>query len=162
MWQAYAMVSRSSRIKILLIVLAVLVLFIPFLYPLSTCRIEKQQLHMSVAFTRWIVGPEGGILTMKITIENSAGCDANVESLQFTMYRLIYPDNTTEDVSLNDTQLIGTTIPAGGNFTTNFAFEQPFSVGPRSVLMKITVILQDGSSLEVFDGPIDTTVQQKP
>ena len=150
------MVFRSSRIKILLIVLAVLVLFIPFLYP--TCRIDSQQLHMSVAFTRWVVGPEGGILTMNITIENSAGCDANVKSLQFTIYRLIYSDNTTEDVSLNDAQLIGTTIPAGGNFTTNFAFEQAFSVGPRSVLMRITVILQDGSSLEVFDGPVDTTV----
>jgi hypothetical protein len=160
MRQPYAMVSRSSKIKILLIILAVLVLFAPFLY--STCRIESQQLHVSVASIRWIVGPEGGILTMKITIENSARCDANVQSLQFTMYRLINPDNTTQDVSLNDTQLIGTTIPAGGNFTVNFAFDQPFTVGPRSVLMRITVILQDGSSLEVFDGPIDTTVHQKP
>ena len=154
------MVSRSTRIKILLIVLAIVVLFIPFLY--QTCRIEKEQLHTSVTSPRWIVGPEGGILTVKITIENSAGCDANIESLQFRMYRLIHPDNTTEDVDLQDTQVIHTTIPAGGNATTNFAFEQPFRVGPRAVLVKITIIFQDGSSLEVFDGPIDTTTRQQP
>jgi len=156
------MVSRSIRIKIALIVLAVLVLFTPFLYPSFTCRIEKEQLHTSVGSPRWIVGPEGGILTMKITIQNAARCDANIESLQFTMYRLINPDNTTEDVSLNDTQAVHTTIPAGGNFTVNFAFEQPFKVGPRAVLVKIAIILQDGSSLEVFDGAIDTTAEQKP
>jgi len=154
------MVSRSTRIRILLIVLAIVVLFIPFLY--QTCRIEKEQLHASVASPRWIVGPEGGILTLKITIENSAGCDADIESLQFRMYRLIHPDNTTEDVDLQDTQVIHTTIPAGGNATTNFAFGHPFRVGPRAVLVKITIILQDGSSLEVFDGPIDTTIGQQP
>jgi hypothetical protein len=152
------MVSRSTRIKITLVVLAILVLLIPFLY--STCRIEKEQLHTSIASTKWIVGPDGGILTMKITIENSAGCDANVESLQFRIHKLVYPDNTTEDVDLSDTQEIHTTIPAGGKLSTNFAFGQPFIVGPRTVLAKITIILEDGSSLEVFDGPIETTTAE--
>ena len=154
------MVSRSSRIKIALIVLAVLVLLIPFLYP--TCRVEKEQLHISIASPKWIVGPEGGILTMKITIENGAGCDVNVGSLQLRMYRLIYPDNTTEDVDLLDSQDIHATIPTGGNVVTNFAFVQPFLVGPRIVLAKITIIFEDGSSLEVFDGPIDTTAGEQP
>ena len=149
------MVSRSIRIKIMLTVLALLVLFIPFLY--STCRIEKEQLHISIASTKWIVGPEGGILIMNMTIENGAACDANVESLQFRIYRLIYSDNITEDVDLPDTQVIHTAIPAGGKAVTNYAFDQSFTVGPRVVLAKITVILEDGSSLEVFDGPIDTT-----
>ena len=153
------MVSRSTRIKIVLVVLAMLVLLIPFLYP--TCRVEKEQLHISISSTKWIVGPGGGILTMKIGIENGAGCDASVESLQFRMYRLIYPDNTTEDVDLLDAQEIHTTIPAGGNVVTNFAFVQPFAVGPRIVLAKITIIFEDGSSLEVFDGPIDTTAAEQ-
>jgi hypothetical protein len=153
------MVSRSVRIKILLVTLAILVLLMPFLLP-PTCQIGKGQLHTSVTSPRWIVGPEGGILTIKITIENNAGCDANVETLQFTIYRLIY-GNTTEDVDLNDAQVIHTTIPAGGNATVNFAFEQPFSEGPRAVLVRITIILQDSSSLEVFDGAIDTTVRQE-
>jgi len=152
------MVSRSTRIKIVLVVLAVLVLLIPFLYP--TCRVEKEQLHISISSTKWIVGPEGGILTMKIDIENGAGCDASVESLQFRMYRLIYPDNNTEEVDLLDEQVVHTTIPAGGKIETNFAFGQPFTVGPRTVLAKITIILGDGSSLEVFDGPIDTTTAE--
>jgi len=152
------MVSRSTRIRIVLIALAILVLLIPFLYP--TCRVEKEQLHVSIHSTNWIVGPEGGILTMKIDIENSAGCDASAESIQFRMYRLIYTDNTTEDVDLMDEQVIHTTIPAGGKIETNFAFGQPFTVGPRTVLAKIIVILGDGSSLEVFDGPIDTTTPE--
>jgi hypothetical protein len=146
--------SPSTRIKIVLIVLAILVVLAPFLYP--TCRIEKEQLHVGISSIRWIVGPEGGILTMKISIKNSAGCDANVESLQFRIYKLIYADNTTEDVDLLDAQVIHTTIPAGGNVTTNYAFSQPFSAGPRDVLAKITIILGDGSSLEVFDGQIET------
>jgi hypothetical protein len=130
------------------------------MYP--TCRVEKEQLHVSISSTNWIVGPEGGILTMKIAIENSAGCDATVESLQFAIYRLIYPDNTTQDVNLLDTEVIHTTIPAGGNVTTNFAFGQPFTAGPRTVLAKIAVTLGDGSSLEVFDGAIDTTTANSP
>jgi hypothetical protein len=154
------MVSRSTRIKIALIVLAILVLLIPFIYP--TCRVEKEQLHISISSTKWILGPEGGILTMRISIENAAGCDASVESLQFEIYRLIYPDNTTEDVNLVDTQAIHTTIPAAGNVTTNFAFSQPFTVGPQTVLAKIAVTLGDGSSLEVFDGAIDTTTAEQP
>jgi len=155
------MVSRSIRIKIVLIVLAILVLLTPFLYP--TCRIEKEQLHVSISSTMWVANPEGGILTMKITIENSAGCDAKAESLQFRIYRLIYPDNTTEDVDLSDTQVIHNTIPAGGNFTMNFAFGQPFTVeAPQTVLAKITIILEDGSSLEAFDGPINTMMAQEP
>jgi len=154
------MVSRSTRIKIALIVLAILVLLIPFIYP--TCRVEKEQLHISISSTKWILGPEGGILTMSISIENAAGCDASVESLQFEIYRLIYPDNTTEDVNLVDTQAIHTTIPAAGNVTTNFAFGQPFTAGPRTVLAKIAVTLGDGSSLEVFDGAIDTTTAEQP
>jgi hypothetical protein len=155
------MVSRSVKIKIALIVLAVLVLFTPFLYPAFSCRIEKEQLRTSVGSPLLIAGPSGAILTMKITIQNAAGCDANIELLQFTMYRLIY-NNTTEDVSLNDTQAVHTTIPAGGNFTVNFAFDQPFREGPRAVLVRIAIILQDGSSLEVFDGAINTTAGQKP
>jgi len=154
------MVSRSTRIKIVLIVLAILVLLIPFIYP--TCRVEKEQLHISISSTKWIISPEGGILTMKIAIENSAGCDASVESLQFEVYKLIYPDNTTQDVNLLDTQAIHTTIPAGGNVTTNFAFSQPFTAGPRTVLAKIAVTLGDGSSLEVFDGAIDTMTAEEP
>jgi len=155
------MVSRSTRIRILLIVLAVLVLSVPFLYP--TSRIQKEQLHVGVASTQWIAGPGGAILTMKITMKNDAAYDANIESLQFRIYRLIYPDNTTQDVDLNDTQVIHTTIPAGGNVTVNYAFEQPFTVGPpRAVLAKITLVFQDGSSVEVFDGPIDTTPREQP
>jgi len=153
------MASRSTRIKIVLIVLAILVLLIPFIYP--TCHIEKEQLHISISSTQWIIGPQGGILAMKIGIENGAGCDASVESLQFRMYRLIYPDNTTEDVDLIDAQVIHTTVPAGGNVTANFAFDQPFTVGPRTIMAKITVILGDGSSLEVFDGPIDTATAEE-
>jgi hypothetical protein len=149
------MASRSARVKIVLIVMAIAVLLIPFLYP--TCQIGKEQLHVSISSTEWIVGPEGGILTMKIGIKNSAKCSASVESLQFTMYRLIYSDNTTEDVNLSDTQVIHTGIPAGGEVVTNFAFAQPFRVGPRTVVAKIALILEDGSTLDVFDGPIETT-----
>jgi hypothetical protein len=149
------MMSRSTKIKTGLIVMAIVVLLIPFLYP--TCPIGKEQLLVSIPSTKWIVGPEGGILTMKISIKNSAECNASVESLQFTMYRLIYSDNTTEDVDLSDTQVIHTVIPAGGETVINFAFAQPFRVGPRSILAKIALILEDGSSLDVFDGPIETT-----
>jgi len=149
------MVSRSTRIKIFLIVMAMLVLLVPFLY--QTCQIGKEQLRTSVTSPMWVVGPEGGVLTTKVTIENNAGCDANIESLEFRMYKLIYADNTTEEVDMQDKQVIHTTIPAGGNATINFAFGQPFRVGPRIIMVKITVVLQDGSSLEVFDGPIDTT-----
>jgi hypothetical protein len=148
------MTSRSTKIKISLIVLAILVLFIPFLYP--TCRVDKEQLHTSVSSPQWMGSPEGGILTMKIAIENDAGCDAQIESLQFRMYRVVYPDNATEEVDILDGEVVHTTIPAGGNFTMNFAFSQPFSLRPRSILAKITVVLQDGASLEVFDGPIES------
>lgn len=153
------MVSRNTRIKIILIALAMLVLLIPFMYP--TCRVEKDQLHVSISSTKWIMSPQGGVLTMKIGIENGAGCDASVESLQFRIYRLIYLDNSTEDVDLPDAQVIHATIPTGGMIETNFAFNQTFTVGPRTVLAKITVILGDGSSLEVFDGPIDTTTAEE-
>jgi hypothetical protein len=154
------MPSRSTRIKIALIAIAVMVLLAPFLYP--TCRIAKEQLHVGISSIKWIVGPEGGILTMKISIKNDATCDANVESLQFRMYKLFYPDNTTQDVNLLDAQAIHTTIPAGGNITTNYAFAQPFSEGPRAVLAKITIILGDGSSLEVFDGLVETVETPAP
>jgi len=147
------MVSRNTRIKIILIALAILVLLTPFLYP--TCRIEKEQIRVSISSIKWIVGPEGGILTMKISINNTAACDANVESLQFRIRGVIY-SNTSEDVDLSDTQVIHTTIPAGGNVTVNYAFDMAFTAGPRAVLAKITIILQDGSSLEVFDGRIET------
>jgi len=152
------MLSRNTRIKIMLIVLAILVLFMPFLYP--TCRVEGQ-LHVSIAWTKWIVGPEGGILIVNMTINNDAGCDAMVESLQFRIYRLVYPDNSTEDVDMLDTQTIHTVVPAGGMVVTKFAFDHPFTVGPRTVLTKITIILEDGSSLEVFDGPIETTTAEE-
>jgi hypothetical protein len=155
------MVSRSAGIKIILIALAVLVVFIPFLYP--TCRIQKEQLHVSITSPQWIPTPEGAILTLKMKIENNAGCNASIESMQFSMYRLIRPDNTTEDVDLQDTQVIHTTIPSGGNVTVNYAFDYPFTgLGPRIVLAKITLILGDGSSLEAFDGAIDTTGAQQP
>lgn len=152
------MVSARTRTRIILIALAILVLSIPFIYP--GCRIEREQLRISVTSTKWVVGPEGGVLTMNMTIENNAKCDVNLESLQFRIYRLLYPDNSTEDVDLVDTQGVPhgvATISAGGKFAMNYAFAQPFSVGPRAVLAKITVILADGSSLEVFDGEIDTT-----
>jgi hypothetical protein len=148
------MSSRSTRIRLLLIVLATVVLFIPFLYP--TCQVGNEELQTSVSSPQWIGSPEGAILTMKITVENIAGCDAKIESLQFRMYRLIYFDNSTEEVDLLDGQVVHTTIPAGGKFEVNFAFGQPFNVHPRIVLVKIAVVLQDGTSLEVFDGPIDT------
>jgi hypothetical protein len=141
----------------MLVVLAILVLFIPFLYP--TCRIGKEQLHISIDHVQWVPDPRGGILTMRISIENRAGCDANAESLQFKIYRLIYSDNTTQDLDVSDTQEIHATIPAGGTVVTNFAFGQPFNAGPRTVLAKIT-IFEDGSSLEVFDGPIETTTAE--
>ena len=113
----------------MLVVLAILVLFTPFLYSNFRMRIEKQQLHVSVTSPRWVVTPEGGILTVKIVVENNAGCDANIESFQFRMYRVVHVDNTTEDVDLQDTQVIHITIPAGGNVTVNYAFDQPFTVG---------------------------------
>jgi hypothetical protein len=149
------MVSRSTRIKIIFVMLAIFVLFVPFLYP--TCQIRKEQLHMSISSTQWIVRPEGGILIVNMTVQNDAPCDANVESVQFRTYRLIFPDNTTQDVDLLDAQAVHATIPAGGKIVTNFAFDHAFSVGPRTVLTKVSIILADGSSLEVFDGPIDTT-----
>ena len=158
------MVSRGTTIKLLLIVLAVLILFTPFLYP--TCRIEKEQLHTSVTSPEWIGNPEGGVLTMKITIDNSAACDASIESLQLVIYRLIFPDNTTQDVDMQETQSVHTTVPAGGNVTVNIAAEWPFEPGavprPLAVQAKIAVIFQDGSSLEVFDRLIDTTPDNNP
>ena len=152
------MVSRNTIIKIVLVSLAVLVVLMPFILP--TCRISKEQVHVSITSTKWIVGPEGGILTMNMTIENSAGCDANVESLQFRIYRLIYSNNTTENVDLVDAQVIHATIPAAGRLVMNAGFGQPFTIGPRAVMAKITFVFADGSSLEVFDGLIDTTGQQ--
>jgi len=153
------MVSPKTRTRMILVTLAILVLSIPFIYP-PGCRIEREQMQISVTSTKWIVGPEGGVLTMRIAIENKGGCDVNLQSLRVRIYRLIYGDNTTEDVDLVETQGVPqgvATISAGGRFEMNYGFAQPFSVGPRAVLAKITVILEDGSSLEVFDGEINTT-----
>jgi len=153
------MVSQSTKIKIVLISLAVLVALTPFIYP--ACRISKEQVHVGITSTKWIIGPEGGILTMNMTIENSAKCDANIESLQVRTYRVVHADNTTENVDLQDTQVIHMTILAGGNATLNYGFDQPFTgVKPQIVLAKMTFILGDGSSLEVFDGPIQIAAQQ--
>jgi LEA14-like dessication related protein len=154
------MVSRKTKIRIALVAFAIFVLSIPFFY--TGCRIETGQLQASVASTKWVGTPEGSSLTMKITMENKAACDAAVKSLQFRIYRLIYSDNTTEEVDVQDTEALGLTVPARGTAEIGYVFNETFSEMPRVIRAEITLYLEDGSSLRVFDGEIETTSVQIP
>jgi len=150
------MVSRRMSIRIALILLAIVVLSIPFFY--RGCQIREEQLQMTVESAKWVVGPDGGILTMKLIIDNKADCDADLRSIKFSLYRLINFDNTTQEVDIMEEQSVFQTVGAGGKLEMNYAFGQAFvGEAPRAVVARITLVLEGGSSLEVFDGEIQTT-----
>jgi len=154
------MVSRRWKMRAILIVLAVVVFSIPFIY--QGCRIQEGQLQATPTSTKWVVTPDGGVLTMTIVVENKAGCNASLTSLEFRIYRLLYEDNSTEDVDLLDTQPLLLSIGPGTQVEINYAFAQAFTQKPKAVMARITLLLEDGSSIEVFDGLIETAAIQAP
>jgi hypothetical protein len=141
--------------RLLLLFLAAVVILALVLYPSQQCHVTEAELKFSPLKAFVIPVQEGYAVGFSFNVTNQAGCQVEVRSMHVVLRSLSYADGTQAAQNLDETEAVGTTLPAGQEGLFSHSFNSYMTYRPAKLNLRVEMTFAETGTVLVFDGELD-------